>query len=542
MRYILFFFLVFSSLRVQSQQTVGIFVNEPEAFNGYTIFAPINSYTTYLIDNCGEQVHSWISEYQTGHSVYLLENGLLLRACREGNISDSKGRVQMLDWEGNEIWSHSVMETHGRQHHDIEMLPNGNILLIVWDKTTNAEVVQAGSTSTRDSLFSEKIIEIQPDLENDTAIVVWEWKVWDHLIQDVDSTKDSYGVVADHPERIDINFLSLDTNDPFHANAVDYNAEFDQIVFSPRSFSELWVIDHSTSTEEAAASSGGTYGKGGDLLYRWGNPQVYDQGTEEDRTLYFQHNTSWIDNGLIDGGKIMLFNNRAGNVEDLDYSSVDVINTPVDENGFYEYNGGAYGPTDFDWRYIAPEPTDFYSNIVSGAERLSNGNTIICEGFPGRFLEVDYDGNIVWEYISPINSSGPIDQGVSPSGTITFRCSKYPTNYAGLADRDLTPMGYIEIGSTHTCEIITGTDDLSFEPKIIEIYPNPVNDILNLQVGSSISRELINSISMYNSNGAIVYATDKFHSTIDVSAFDAGIYFIQFNLKGNHVTKKIVIE
>ena len=103
----------------------------------------------------------------------------------------------------------------------------------------------------------------------------------DHLIQDFDASKANYGEVAEHPELIDLNFrLSETTNyrDPsdwIHSNGIDYNPELDQIVLSPSNFSEVWIIDHSTTRTEAAGSNGGNSGKGGDLLYRWGNPRAY---------------------------------------------------------------------------------------------------------------------------------------------------------------------------------------------------------------------------------------------------------------------------
>ena len=72
---------------------------------------------------------------------------------------------------------------------------------------------------------------------------------------------------------------------------------------------EIYIIDHSTSTAEAATSSGGIYNKGGDFLYRWGNPQAYRQGDQNDQKLFGQHYPHWIPDGLADAGKLILFNN-----------------------------------------------------------------------------------------------------------------------------------------------------------------------------------------------------------------------------------------
>ena len=112
--------------------------------------------------------------------------------------------------------------------------------------------------------------------------------------RDFDSTKLDYGILSDFPERVNINLVSNGPfNDWIHINSIDYNAELDQILLSARNANEIWIIDHSTTTAEAASHSGGNAGKGGDLLYRWGNPQIYGRGTENDRIYYRQHDATW---------------------------------------------------------------------------------------------------------------------------------------------------------------------------------------------------------------------------------------------------------
>ena len=129
------------------------------------------------------------------------------------------------------------------------------------------------------------IVEIEPDGPTGGNIV-WEWHVWDHLVQDADPTKDNYGVIADHPELLDINFGDVEGGTWLHVNAVDYNPELDQIVICARNVSEIYIIDHSTTAEEAAGHTGGNQGHGGDFLYRWGNPLVYGRGTEDDQVIF----------------------------------------------------------------------------------------------------------------------------------------------------------------------------------------------------------------------------------------------------------------
>jgi len=542
-QFTLTFLLCLIVFNTQAQQTVGLFLNTADAFDGYTLFAPINSTETYLIDNCGEKVHSWPSNYRPGLSCYLLEDGTLLRTGRIQMMGVGSGIVEMIDWDGNVIWDYSAIDTHGKQHHDIELLPNGNILLIVNDERSQSEVEEVGSSTNNSILISEQIIEIQPNLNTGETTVVWEWKAWDHLVQDTDILKPNFGTIAEHPERIDINFLNHMNSDWLHINGVDYNADFDQIIVSVRSFSEFWIIDHSTTTSEAAGSTGGNSEKGGDLLYRWGNPQAYDQGTPADQKLFLQHHTHWIAEPLVDAGKILLFNNQAGSLQGQDYSTVNTVNTPVNEDGIYTYNGGAYEPVDFDWTYQAPNPTDFFSRFISGVQRLQNGNTLICEGLNGRFFEIDENENIVWEYVNPVNDSGPITQNTIPEDNNVFRCTKYAADYPGFDGQSLEPQGYIEVGSTHECNPITSTSELTDRLDYnIQIHPNPTKEHFNIKLEGTISENDFTNIKIYSSNATLLYQSEKLEKAIYVTDLPKGLYFIQINIKQQQIIKKLIIQ
>ena len=522
-----------------------LFKNSEESFNGYTLFAPIKSTQTYLINNCGEKVHSWSSEYQPGLSCYLLENSILLRTGKVPGIGGGSGIVEMIDWDGNVIWDYSIDSELGNQHHDIEMLPNGNILFIVNDLVSKAEVIQAGSSTTLNEIKSEQIIEIQPDLENGGGTVVWKWRAWDHLIQDADPTKDNYGTISQKPERIDINFLSHATSDWLHINGVGYNAEFDQIIISIHNFSEFWIIDHSTTLEEATSSAGGTHGKGGDLIYRWGNPQAYDQGTETDQKLFLQHHTHWIPDGLNDAGKILLFNNQAGTPEGTDYSTVNIVELPINSKRFYEYNDGAYAPTNFDWTYKAPVATDFFSNIISSVQRLENGNTLICEGVSGRFFEINTNNEIVWEYINPVNDLGSIAQNTTANDNNVFRCERYAPDYAGLTGHELTSQGYIETGSTYTCDLYTvGISSLQSTKNNYSVYPNPASSDITLQTITKSKSDL--KLEIFNTNGTKI-KTQKLDANnteqqIDISTLNNGLYFITISNNIEVWVEKLVVQ
>ncbi|MFI5134339.1 MAG: aryl-sulfate sulfotransferase [Chitinophagales bacterium] len=362
-----------------SAQTVGLFYNDPGSLAGYILFAPGGSDSTYLIDKCGKRVHTWFSSYLPGLSVHLNTDGTLLRCGGENNAifnsGGSGGILEKFDWNDSLLWSFEISDQNECQHHEAIQLPNGNVLAIVWQKFTKSEAIDNGRdpASVGNELWSDKILEIEP-IGTDSGVVVWQWNAWDHLIQDFDSTKQNFGVVASHPELIDINAANQTAEtDWLHCNSIDYNSHFDQILISCHNLNEVWIIDHSTTMAEAVTHSGGQSGKGGDLLYRWGNPQIYNRGTSVDQKFFGQHNATWIPAGLPDAGKILVFNNGIGRPDGL-YSTVETFTPPDVVNYNYPIVGSnPYGPTNQDWVYEANPPTSFFSQVEGGAQRLSTG-------------------------------------------------------------------------------------------------------------------------------------------------------------------------
>ena len=406
--------------RTESQdQPTGVVINERGAFKGYTLFAPIDSTTTYLIDNEGRIINTCKSNCRPAHSVYLLENGHLLRTGTMGprensafGAGGSGGHVQEFTWEGELVWDYEYSSDKYLLHHDIEYMPNGNILMIAWGAKTGDELIAAGRNPeliAERGFWVDHVIEVKPTGKTGGEIV-WKWHMWDHVIQDFNSSKANYGDVAEHPELLDLNYTGgrgRRNEDWNHTNSIDYNPQLDQIVLSLHTMSEIFVIDHSTTTEEASGHSGGRSGRGGDILYRWGNPQVYRAGGPSDQKLFAQHDATWLEPGLVGTGNIMIFNNGPGR-PDGRYSSVDVIVPPVDESGHYSLiPGSAYGPKEADWIYTDENKPDFFSQNISGAQRLPNGNTLICSGAAGTIFEVSPDKAIVWKYVHPDSGRGP---------------------------------------------------------------------------------------------------------------------------------------
>lgn len=542
-------------------KTVGLFTNDTaKTWKGYTLFAPKHYTSTYLIDNAGRKVHEWTGcLYEPGQSVYLLENGHLLRSCMtKGPLSTGGGeggRIEEYDWNSNLVWEFDYSSTTYMQHHDIRPLPNGNILILAVEKKTLAELTAAGfnaahyqpDVTSKGYMVPEYLVEVAPTRPKGGTIV-WEWHVWDHLIQDNDATKLNYGVVAQHPELIDVDgdgkMLPSFWN---HANSVNYNAALDQIMISARNNSEVWIIDHGTTTAQAAGHTGGKQGKGGDLLYRWGNPVCYGMGTSANQKLYQQHDAQWVPAGCPGAGNIMVFNNGLGR----NYSTADEFTPPVDSNGVYARTSGAsFGPADLTWSFAATPTTSLFSEAISGVQRLPNGNTLIDDGVHGTFLEVTASGEVVWKYINPVVGTGPLAQyatipddparaGEKMNGV--FRVTRYATTYAGLAGRDLTPLGTVETYATS----VGDADGLHPEAFALEQnYPNPFNpgtviryalpsaghvslklyDVLGKEIGSLVDEA--QTAGMHE----VRFEADAWH-------LSSGVYFYRLMSGGQHQTR-----
>ncbi len=369
------------------------FVNSvnSQSYDGYTLYFPQNGTKAYLVDLAGNTYHSWTfnSNSKTCYSTYLLSGGVLLRTvAKQGTYFGGgpiSGEVQTVDWTGNVLWDFVYSTQDYCSHHDIHAMPNGNVLLIAYERKTAAEAIQAGCALSIE-MWPDKIVEIQPSGTNG-GTVVWEWHAWDHLVQDHDPSKNNYGIVANHPELLNINYNT--SQDWMHVNGIDYNEELDQVTFSSHALNELYVIDHSTTTAEAASHTGGNSGKGGDLLYRWGNPAAYQTaGTTDFNVVHDAHWVSMDDprfpNALVG------FNNKGGSGGK---TCVDIINPPYDGFNYLLTPGTSYAPATYEWRHTySGNPTPDNGN----SQQLPNGNTLVCIGMSGFIYEIDSDQVQVW--------------------------------------------------------------------------------------------------------------------------------------------------
>ncbi len=409
-----------ASSRLTVTVWVGLFLPlaaAAQVLDGLTMYNLINNRTTYLKDNYGQTVNSWTSSYPC-YMAYLLPDSTVWRmevwpgsVMRGGPYG---GLMRHYDWDRNLIEEFLWSDSNHQQHHDFNVMPNGHVLVVSWDRKTRAQAESLGRRNITGDIWPDEVIEWDPV----TRSVVWEWHFWDHLIQDVDPTKPNYGVIREHPERLDINLGSVQQGgDWMHCNTVDYNAERDEIILTSHNLHEIYVIDHSTTTEEARGSTGGRHGKGGDFIYRWGNPQNYRRGTSADQIFYVAHGANWIRPGMLGAGEVLVLNNgdRPGTAGDS--SSVIQLTPPLDANDhYYIHPDSAFGPRQPSWQYSNSRA--FYSQHLGGAYRLPNGNTLAVLGTTGMVYEITPAHQVVWT----LSTGGQVG-----------RATKYPRDFASGA-------------------------------------------------------------------------------------------------------------
>ena len=426
----------------------------PDVQEGYLLIQEMNdrsdvqiSKRMFLMDEHGEIAHQWHTPYHTPEATVakLLANGRLIRTTAKPDFIEMERNFPVggagtftveapdstIEWEYDHYFP-----GHECIHHDVEPMPNGHFLMIAWCCFDAAEANAMGwaQQGDRPGIYLDKIIEVKPDYENGGGQIVWEWAVKDHVIQDIDPSLPNYGDPAAHPERIDINWPQLDkiqfnNGQLIHMNSVSYNSDDDVLLLSSAIFAEAWVIDHSTTTEEAKGSTGGRFGKGGDLLYRWGNPQTHGRGDHTDQVLFWQHDTHWLADHVPHTGDMLVFNNgmRRNAAGEAEYDQIcmglttgayaDVLELKLPRTA----DGGfAMGePAEIVWSYNSDGTDDMYSPFMAGAQRMPNGNTLMMQAYDKRIVEVNQDGEMVLDF----HVGGP--------GRM-FRIYKYPRAYPGI--------------------------------------------------------------------------------------------------------------
>jgi hypothetical protein len=533
-----------------------------QQWGDYLLYSVQNTNKAYLIDNNNNTYHTWTfpTNDKTGYSTYLLPGGDILRTIKYSPNSfaggGQTGKLQKVDWNGNVTWDFVYSTSAYAMHHDICPMPNGNVLLISYELKTAAQAVQAGCSQSI-TIWSEKIVEVHQTGAT-TGEVVWEWHLWDHLVQNYNPAKDNYyPSISDHPELMNINYHTQ--KDWIHMNGIDYNPILDQITFSSHYLNELYVIDHSTTTAEAATHTGGLSGMGGDLLYRWGNPAAYSVSS----TAVFNvvHDAHWIPDGCPDAGRLVAFNNKGYSSTK---STIDQITAPRDGFNYTHTTGTAYLPATYTFRHVC----NGGSSSMGGSQQLPNGNMLVCIAMSGLVYEVNSDGTTIWSktlsgtvpkaykysacYVS--NPAPGIPVVTEESGALvsteatTYQWYQNGTQILGANNQSYSPAAdgvySVRITDANGCVyrysvpmsylVSTGIGQIEFN-KRVNVFPNPTGGVVNVNSG-----EPVLDLKIFGLSGKLLLEA-KETSIIDISGFSQGSYILKVQTTTGNSSHKVFL-
>lgn len=368
-------------------ETVPHIVEDLVDSSGYILAIENGLKTCYLIDHQGTRRKTWTFDLSLGQDAELAPDGSLFGLFKVTNenfgFGGQSGLIRQVSPAGEVLWEYLISDENEITHHDLELMPNGNLLVLIWYRIAKEQTAALGYISDND-VFVEKVVEINPS----NSEIVWEWNSWDHIVQDVTPGHSTYGDPGVLRHKIDLfyNYQStyhefIAKGDIMHANGITYLADQDLIAMSINFYNEVWFIDHSTSIEQAKGSSGGRLERGGDLVYRFGNPETYKETTA--RVFDFNHHPSFVSKD----GKLHLLilnnNNTEGRSKAMEFELPEITNST---------SIGAVPKLVFEY-----SNEELFFPRVGGAVRLPNGNTLICEGDFG-YWEVNDSGQLLWKY------------------------------------------------------------------------------------------------------------------------------------------------
>lgn len=564
---------IFAIAKVQAQQ-----------WGLYTLYAPKNQSVAYLIDTNNGVYHTWNfnSTQKSVYSAYLTPGDTIVRTYKPSsnttwNTGPCHGGIQKVLWNGTIVWDWNYFLAGSYcPHHDICPMPNGNVLIICYEVKSSSLATQAGSSSAS-QFYSEKIIEVK-QTGYSTGTIVWEWHLWDHLCQNYNSTKDNYVTsIVNNPQLMNINYAGTGMlPDRYHMNGIDYNADLDQIVVSMHFMNSAFVIDHSTTTAQAAGHTGGNSGKGGDFLYRWGNPASY--GATGSTKFNVIHDAHWVSSNNPNFPDYLCGYNNNGGTGGV--TAITIWNPP-DSGYIYSLSlGQAYGPTNYAYQFNAA----FTANNEGNSQQLPNGNMLVNNSF-GSIYEVNSTGTNLWTKTSAgsshayrftlcevrgpivsasaspaqINSGSPVNltstafsvTETNPSYTYSWTSNppgfisslQNPTAYPGTPTTYTVIITNSALGCSATAsvtvDVLTGINDNS-DNSNFTISPNPSTGIYYLE-GNVLSEQNF-EVYIYNSVGKLLLVENNI-KTLDLSQFTNGLYFLVLVPENsNTIMRKILLE
>jgi len=371
---------------------------KPEkACAGYTIISPFTSKDVWLIDMSGNYVQRWIMPTIPRNHGTLLPNGHLLYTTTRSVMPPSEMAYPRVSWGLSDglievDWDGNQVWKYVDiyQHHTFCRMENGNTMIPRLIRLP--EEIAHRLKGGMEGTEDRGMIWIDGFREvTPDGKIVWEWSIADHLDPGIH-------VLCPLAYR----------GDGTHMNSCVVLRD-GNVLTSLRNIDTICIIDKVT----------------GNIKWQWGPGEISHP-----------HDPS-----LLENGNILLFDNGAHRRD----GSLFCYSRGVEVNP---------ATNKIEWEYKASPPQSFYSALISGCQRLPNGNTLICEGLRGRVFEVTVDGEIVWEYVNPFYApwtggsqgvSGGAKEGMDvpeyiwPFSNALFRAYRYMPDYSGLKGKDLDP-------------------------------------------------------------------------------------------------------
>jgi hypothetical protein len=490
---------IFILLIVQALLAFPVLAANSSFYPGFNFYGSGNK--CYLKDMNNKVIHTWTTTYQIASHAYLLRDSSVLFPCNDNtNFGDgtwsevntlTSGRFQIIKWDGTIVWNFPYHGFTYMPHHDAYPYYYTN------DIKELPSIFAIVATKEADNTIAEKIVEIKP-IGLETATIKWEWRAYDHRTDDG----------SDKPELLDINKGGGKGKEWLHANHVRYNPMFDQILLCLKSMNEFIIIDHSTTTLQAASHWGGRYGKGGDILYRWGNPLNY--GYSGAQQLFGQHAACWIPPSmpgtrkhLPGAGHVLAINNDKSN-------GVEMI-IPNNNGVYSRLSNTAFGPSAPLWHIDLPAMGTNEGSI----QRLPNGNTLICNGISSTgAIEFDANGDSVWAMQM---SSG--------------ECHRIDSAYLGSTLLDTGKIAATFLNNSERFGPVTKTSLACFATK----------DIVRLRFPNKIKQKI--TVAIYAAAGTVLL-----RKIVSENEFiwkrgntPAGVYCIKATIDGRVVNQKAIL-
>ena len=416
----------------------GTTIYDPEkAWSGYTLM-PVSGIGAILIDMNGNVIKVW-KDFQ-GFPNKLLKGGYCMgslgRRDAEYAYQDMADLTQV-DWDGNVVWSFNKKEFCkdgdkeywlARQHHDYQREGNpvgyyvpgmecktdsGNTLILCHEDLYNKRISDK-------RLLDDCFIEV--DWEGN---IVWKWNINEHF-RELDFDEQAKTVLFRNPnyhangegqcDWMHINSMSVLGPNKWYDEG-DERFHPDNIIWDARESNIMGITDKKT----------------GKIVWQIGPDFTKTKELRKIRQIIGQHHCHMIPKGLPGEGNILIFDNggwagygypgrtsKDGTKTDLrDHSRIVEIN-PVTLELVWEFTSASW----YSMSSIVAK-SQFYSPLISSAQRLPNGNTLITEGCGSRLLEVTPDKEVVWEFIAPFEMDSPR----------VYRAYRYPYDYVPQVEK-----------------------------------------------------------------------------------------------------------